>query len=167
MYYVRVWDEVSPINGIPAERVLSNRQDLVAAHGDIFLVLDAYDRVTEIQIGSVIASNYGMAPGLSLQEIADFYLVKKDEEQQASELEQLTTEELQGEVATLSYEVMVLNAQVNNVAQVLDVAEGERSPKFKVILNWYRRGYWTEDMVSMAVQLGQILESEKMEIIGE
>ena len=108
MLYARVWDEKSPINGVPAEQVLANRQDLVAAHGDIFLVVDEYDKVSEIQIGKVIASNYNMGVELGLQEIAEMYLVKKEEEKAAAEQEVMINEELQAELAALSYDVMML-----------------------------------------------------------
>ena len=105
MQRVEIWDEVSPINGVPAESVLENRPDLVAAHGDIILVVDAYDRVNEIQIGATIAANYGMEPGMELQAIADAYMVKKQEEEEAAEVERMSVEELQEEVAILSYDV--------------------------------------------------------------
>lgn len=167
MARVIVWDEISPINGIPAETVLANRQDLVAAHGDIFLVLDNYNKVTEIQIGSTIASNYGMEPGLGLQEIADAYMVKKEEEAAAELEERVTTEELQKEVAELSYDVMVLEGSMNGgVVAAIELEEGEHSSKFKKIKVWYNKGFWTKEMVEMAVHLGKLSESERVEIIG-
>lgn len=109
MARVEIWDGKTAINNIPAETVLANRQDLVNALGDIFLVVDDYGKVTEIQIGATIASNYGMEPGMELQEIADAYMAKKEEEK-AAEQEQITNEQLQEEIAALSYEVMMLQA---------------------------------------------------------
>ena len=164
-----VWDEVSPINGVEAEVILANRDDLVRAHGDIFLVIDEYNQVSEIQIGSVIAANYGMESGMELQAIADAYMVKKEEELQAEELERMTTEELQEEVAVLSYDVMVLQAAANGgvAAVAVELEEGEHSPKFNKIKMWYNRGFWTKEMVGMAVHLGHLSEGERIEIIGE
>ena len=164
-----VWDEVSPINGVEAEVILANRDDLVRAHGDIFLVVDEYNQVSEIQIGTVIAANYGMEPGMELQAIADAYMVKKEEERQAEELERMTTEELQEEVAVLSYDVMVLQAATNGgvAAAAVELEEGEQSPKFSKIRMWYNRGFWTKEMVGMAVHLGQLSEGERIEIVGE
>jgi hypothetical protein len=164
-----VWDEVSPINGVEAEVVLANRDDLVRSHGDIFLVVDEYNQVSEIQIGTVIAANYGMEPGMELQAIADAYMVKKEEERQAEELERMTTEELQEEVAVLSYDVMVLQAAANGeaAAVAVELEEGEHSPKFNKIRMWYNRGFWTKEMVGMAVHLGQLSEGERIEIVGE
>lgn len=162
-----VWDEVSPINGVEAEVILANRDDLVRAHGDIFLVVDEYNQVSEIQIGSVIAANYGMEPGMELQAIADAYMVKKEEERQAEELERMTTEELQEEVAVLSYDVMVLQAAANGGVAAVELEEGEQSPKFNKIRMWYNRGFWTKEMVGMAARLGQLSEGERIEIVGE
>ena len=114
MAQVQIWDEQSPINGVPAETVLANRPDLVAAHGDIFLVVDNYGRVNEIQIGATIAANYNMEPGMGLQAIADAYMVKKEEEAREAEVERMTNEELIEEVAALSYEVMMLQMNQGN-----------------------------------------------------
>ena len=170
MQRVVIWDEVSPINGVPAERVLENRPDLVAAHGDIFLVVDDYNRVNEIQIGATIAANYGMEPGMELQAIADAYMVKKEEEAAAAEVERITNDELQEEVAILSYDVMVLQAATMNggvVAVAAELEEGPRSAKFQKIKVWYSKGFWTKEMVGMAVHLGHLSEAERIEIIGE
>ena len=169
MQRVVIWDEISPINGVPAERVLENRPDLVAAHGDIFLVVDDYNRVNEIQIGATIAANYGMEPGMELQAIADAYMVKKEEEAAAAEVERMTNEELQEEVATLSYDVMVCQAAMNSgvAAAAVELAEGEHSPKFNKIRMWYNRGFWTKEMVGMAVHLGHLTDAERVEIVGE
>ena len=169
MQRVIIWDEISPINGIPAEKVLENRPDLVAAHGDIFLVIDAYDRVNEIQIGATIAANYDMEPGMELQAIADAYMVKKQEETEAAEIERMGVEELQEEIATLSYDVMVCQAALNGgvAAVAVELAEGEYSPKFNKIRMWYNRGFWTKEMVGMAVHLGHLTDAERIEIVGE
>ena len=169
MAQVQIWDEQSPINGVPAETVLANRPDLVAAHGDIFLVVDDYDRVNEIQIGATIAANYGMEPGMDLQAIADAYMVKKQEEAEAAEVERMGVEELQEEVATLSYDVMVCQAALNGgvAAAAVELAEGEHSPKFNKIRMWYNRGFWTKEMVGMAVHLGHLTDNERVEIVGE
>ena len=169
MARVQIWDEISPINGIPAETVLANRPDLRAAHNDIFLVVDNYGRVNEIQIGATIASNYNMEPGMDLQAIADAYMVKKEEEAREAEIERMTNEELQEEVAVLSYDVMICQAAMNGgVAMAsVELEEGVHSPKFNKIKMWYNRGFWTKEMVGMAVHLGQLSENERVEIVGE
>ena len=117
MARVEIWNGKTAINNVPAEKVLANRQDLANALGDIFLVVDDYGKVTEIQIGSIIASNYGMEPGMELQAIADAYMTKKEEEKVAAQQEQVTNEQLQEEVAALSYEVMMLQAAQADAAK--------------------------------------------------
>ena len=168
MRRVVIWDGQSPINGIEAEVVLANRDDLRRALGDIFLVMQG-EQVCEIQIGKIIAANYSMEEGMSLQEIADTYMVKKQEEEEAAEVERMGVEELQEEVATLSYDVMVCQAALNGgvAAASVELAEGEHSPKFEKIRMWFNRGFWTKEMVGMAVHLGHLSEAERIEIIGE
>ena len=117
MARVEIWNGKTAINNVPAEKVLANRQDLANALGDIFLVVDDYGKVTEIQIGTTIASNYGMEPGMELQAIADAYMAKKEEEKVAAQQEQVTNEQLQEEVAALSYEVMMLQAAQADAAK--------------------------------------------------
>ena len=55
MANIQIWDGKTSINGISAEQILANRQDLANALGDIFLVVNDNGKVTEIQIGSIIA----------------------------------------------------------------------------------------------------------------
>jgi hypothetical protein len=168
MKTIQIWDGQSPINGVDANVILDNRDDLRRALGDIFLVKQG-NQVCEIQIGSIIAANYGMEEGLSLQEIANAYMVKKQEEAEAAEVERMGVEELQEEVATLSYDVMVCQAAMNGgvAAAAVELSEGEHSPKFNKIRMWFNRGFWTKEMVGMAVHLGQLSETERIEIIGE
>ena len=106
---------------------------------------------------------------MELQAIADAYMVKKQEEAEAAEVERLSVEELQEEVAVLSYDVMVCQAAMKGgvAAAAVELAEGEHSPKFNKIRMWYNRGFWTKEMVGMAVHLGHLSEGERVEIIGE
>lgn len=164
MSKVKIWDGNSSINGISAEVILNNRTDLANALGDIFLVVDDSEKVvSEIQIGKVISSNYGFEAGLSLQEIADKYMEAKAQEALEAEKEKLTVEELQEEVALLSYEVTMLQED-NGVATI---SEGAHSPKFNLIRRWYNRSFWTEDMVMNVVEKNVITIEEAEEILGQ
>lgn len=168
MKTIQIWDGQSSINGVEADVILANRDDLRRSLGDIFLVKEG-NLVCEIQIGTIIAANYGMDPELSLEEIANTYMIKVQEEAEAAEIERMTNEELQEEVATLSYDVMVCQAAMNGgvVAVAVELEEGEHSPKFNKIRMWFNRGFWTKEMVGMAVHLGHLSEAERIEIIGE
>lgn len=164
MLKIKIWDEKSSINGVSAETILANRPDLVAASGDIFLVVDNYDNVREIQIGAIIASNFQMEAGLSLQEIAEQYLIKREEEEEAAKLERLTVDELQEEVAILSYQVMVLQSYQDDI-ELYTKEQKSHSPKFKMIKKWFNRDFWNANMVKEVTKKGWLTEEEKEEII--
>lgn len=164
MANIQIWDGKTSINGISAEQILANRQDLANALGDIFLVVNDNGKVTEIQIGSIIASNYGFDSSLDIQEIADAYMVKKEEERQQAEEEKITVDELQEEVATLSYDVMMLQPDTVSASAL---STEEHSPKFKMIKIWYKKGFWTESMVQDAVDKGVITQKEFNEIVNK
>ena len=164
MANIQIWDGTTSINGISAEQILANRQDLANALGDIFLVVNDNGKVTEIQIGSIIASNYGFDSSLDIQGIADAYMAKKEEEKLQAEQERLTVEELQGEVATLSYDVMMLQPDTVSASAL---STEEHSPKFKMIKIWYKKGFWTEGMVQDAVDKSVITQAEFNEIVNK
>ena len=111
MLRVEVWDEVSPINGVEAERIFEMRDDLARARGDIFLVKQG-DAVMQIEIGAIIKCNYGFDANLSIQEVAEQYLAKREEEEAKAQEEQMTVEEMQEQIAMLSYQVMMMEANV-------------------------------------------------------
>jgi hypothetical protein len=161
---IRIWDGKTAINGVEAEEILANRRDLRNALGDIFLVENEYGRVFEIQIGNIIATNYGINPNLGLLDIARKYMKIKEEERISQEEANLTTEQMQEELALLSYEVMSLRPEVS--VMTTSVSE-KRSPKFSSINVWYKRGYWTKEMVRTAVEKGTLTEEEYEEIIGQ
>ena len=164
MSKVKIWDGKTSINGISAEEILANRNDLARALGDIFLVVDDSEEiVSEIQIGKIISSNYGFETGLSLQQIADKYMEVKKQEALKAEKERLTVEELQEEVALLSYEVIMLQEP----RPVTIMSEKQHSPKFELIRRWYNRGFWNEEMVMNAVEKNVITIEEAKEIIGK
>lgn len=111
MLRVEVWDEISPINGVEAEEIFRMRKDLDRARGDIFLVKQG-DAVMQIEIGTIIKGNYGFDSNLSIQETAEQYLIKREEEEAKAQEEQMTIEELQEQVAMLSYQVMMYEEDI-------------------------------------------------------
>ena len=163
MAKIKIWNGDTSINGVSAEQILANREDLRLSLGDIFLVVDDSEEVvSEIQIGKIISSIYGFEAGLSLQEIADKYMKVKEQEALEVEKERLTVEELQEEVALLSYEVIMLQE-----ARVALAAADTHSPKFDLIRRWYNRGFWTEEMVMNVVEKNVITIEEAKEILGK
>lgn len=162
MKHVKVWNGLDPINGIPANRVLENREDLANALGDIFLVMNG-DQVLQIEIGSVIRAIYDFSEELDIQGIADAYLIRKQEDDARQEQEVLTIEELQEEVALLSYDNMIMQSQMNGGVAVANMNLDEEyveSPKHSLIKRWYAKGFWTAEMVQIAVNCGQLTQAE-------
>ena len=107
MITVKVCDEIESINGIEANEVFKMRKDLDNARGDIFLVKEG-DRVLQIEIGSIIKANYKFDTNLSIEETAQQWLIKHNEEIESQKAEELTLEEMQEQLALLSYQVMMM-----------------------------------------------------------
>lgn len=131
MLSVQVWDEISPLNGIPAEEIFANRDDLDRARGDIFLVFNN-GVLSQIEIGTIIRGNYGFAEDLSIEEIANQYLEMREMEAARARERQLTVEELQEQVAMLSYQVMMMEADVVVEEEVVEEQQEEVIEEEKV-----------------------------------
>lgn len=168
MKSVKVWNGIDAINGISAERILADREDLANALGDIFLVMQG-SQVLQIEIGSIIRSIYEFDEEMPIQEVAEAYLAKHEEEKARAAEEQITIDELQEEVALLSYDNMMMQTQLNGggvaVAMLLEDEDVE-SPKFKMIRKWYKKGLWTISMVENAVMAGWITQVEYNKIVN-
>lgn len=111
---VRLWDGKTSINGVSAEKILESREDLKSALGDIFLVMQG-QQVCEIQIGKTISSNYEMDEGLTIEEIAENYLLKKEEELQKQKQEQLNINEMQNKISILESENKELKEELSQI----------------------------------------------------
>ena len=77
---------------------------------------------------------------------------------------QLGGTELREEVATLSYDIMMLQSDTVSTSAL---STETHSPKFKMIKTWYKKGFWTEDMVQDAVDKGVITQEEFNEIVNK
>ncbi len=167
MKSVKVWNGVEAINGIPAERILAEREDLANALGDIFLVMQG-NQVLQIEIGSIIRAIYEFDEEMPIQEVAEAYLARHEEEKALAAQEQITVDELQEEVALLSYDNMMIKNQLNGGAAVAMLLEDEEieSPKFKMVNKWYKKGFWNEDMVRDAAMVGWITQVECDKILN-
>lgn len=104
MLRVQRWDGKSPINGISAEIVLESRKDIASNLNDVFLVINEYDIVTEIQFGKTIAANNNIDPGKSLKEIANEYLIIK--QRKAEEEENIVKEKVKLEEQTMKIDLL-------------------------------------------------------------
>lgn len=164
----KVWNGTTPINGIPAEEVLAQRDDIRRNLNDVFIVEDGYGNVTEIQFGRTIKANYQMDPELTLDQVAAQYLVEREKEEAAQAEEQITHEQLQSQVAALQFEVMMMQpeAPIAKTMMMMVGAEGH-SAWFESVRIYYKKGFWTKEMVKMAVVKERITAEEYKEIVGE
>nr|WP_312984368.1 hypothetical protein [Clostridioides sp.] len=107
-----IWDKKSAINGKEAEYFLKER---IFSESDVFLVLDDYDRVTQIQSVNIIRANYNMPKELTSQEVGEKYIEiieeqNNQEDEKVSTIDdmQLKQEEQEKIIADLAYELMLL-----------------------------------------------------------
>jgi hypothetical protein len=109
---VQIWDKKSSINGQEPEYFLKEK---MFSEGDVFLVLNEYNTITQIQSVNVIRANYGMPKELTSLEVAERYIgtieeQNKQEDEKVSAIEemQLKQEEQEKIIADLAYELMLL-----------------------------------------------------------
>lgn len=69
-----IWNGKTPINKVSAEEVLKDREDIRINLGDVFLVVDEYEIVSEIQFGHLIKSSYKMPIDYTLEQVAQAYV---------------------------------------------------------------------------------------------
>lgn len=86
----KIWDKKSNINGQNASYFLKEK---MFNEGDVFLVLNDYDTVTQIQSVNIIRANYNMPKELTSQEVAQKYI--EIIEEQNKQQEETTTLEKQ------------------------------------------------------------------------
>lgn len=78
---IKIWDKKEKINGVEAEEILKDNYDFQTS--EVFLVLDDYGRVTNIESANTIKSIYKLDKNLTALETAEKYLEmhKKQEEE--------------------------------------------------------------------------------------
>lgn len=75
----KIWNKKDEIKGVSAEYVIKSHN--IKDYDEVFLVIDACEVVTQIQIVSTIKSVYGFDANLTAEETAQAYLdLKKEEE---------------------------------------------------------------------------------------
>ncbi|MFJ1465393.1 hypothetical protein ACIJV2_17800 [Clostridioides difficile] len=77
---IKIWDKKEKINGVSAEEILKGNYDFQTS--EVFLILDDYNRVTNIESVNTIKSIYKLDKNLTALETAEKYLEmhKKQEE---------------------------------------------------------------------------------------
>lgn len=99
MYKVKIWDKIESINGVDAKNVIKSHR--IKETDDIFLVLNNYDRVLELNFVEVIRNNFNLSKNLTKEEVAKEYLKIKEEEKLQAEKEANTFEEMVNKISIL------------------------------------------------------------------
>ena len=162
--YINSNYEIKAINSTTDETLQEIEVDRELVFGTMsdFMILNYCYKPSEYGYSIYPAKDYSI---LELLDNTENKISILEVENETLKLEQeQQNEELQEEVATLSYEVMML--QPDTVSTIALSAE-EHSPKFKMIKIWYKKGFWTEDMVQDAVNKGVIIQEEFNEIVNK
>ena len=87
---VKIWDKVSPINGVPAEKVTPNWTNVE----EVVLILDENGRVLEMQDPDILKSNMGINEEKTAQEIGELWIAYEEEMNNKQAQDKITMEEL-------------------------------------------------------------------------
>lgn len=76
----KIWNKIDSINGVESNYILKKYK--VNSNDSIFLVIDDYNNVIELQFVNIIKSVYSLPNTLTDEEVAQEYLRIKEEDQQ-------------------------------------------------------------------------------------
>ena len=102
MYKIKIWNKKDSINGVDAKSVINSHK--IKETDDIFLVLNNYDRVLELNFVDVIRTNFNLSQSLTKEQVAQEYLKIREEERLQAEKEQVTLEEQERKISILEAE---------------------------------------------------------------
>ena len=113
MYKVKIWDKIESINGVDAKNVIKSHR--IKETDDIFLVLNNYDRILELNFVDVIRTNFNLSSDFSAEQVAEEYLKIKEEEKVQEEKEQATLNELSKRLSILESENKALREELTQM----------------------------------------------------
>ena len=87
---VKIWDKVSPINGVPAEKVTPNWTNVE----EVVLILDENGRVLEMNDPAILKQNLGVTEDKTAQEIGELWVAHEEEMNNKQAQDKITMEEL-------------------------------------------------------------------------
>ena len=111
MYKIKIWDKIEPINGVNAEKIIKSHK--IKETDDIFLVLNNYDRVLELNYVEVIRNNFNLSKNLTKEEVAKEYLKIKEGEKLQAEKEANALEEMVNKISILEAENETLKQELS------------------------------------------------------
>ena len=125
MYKIKIWDKIEPINGVNAEKIIKSHK--IKDTDDIFLVLNDYNRVLELNFVSIIRDNFNLSYDFSVEQVAEEYLKIKENEKVQEEKEQTTLEKQEARISILEKETKPLTEELEQVKASLVYVIPEKS----------------------------------------
>ena len=113
MYKIKIWDKIEPINGVNAEKIIKSHK--IKDTDDIFLVLNDYNKVLELNFVDIIRDNFNFSSDFSSVQVAEEYLKIKENEKVQEEKEQTTLEKQEARISILEKENKQLREELEQV----------------------------------------------------
>ena len=113
MYKIKIWDKIEPINGVDAKKVIKSHK--IKDTDDIFLVLNDYNKVLELNFINIIRDNFNLSSDFSAEQVAEEYLKIKEEEKVQEEKEQTTLENQDARISILESENRELREELTQI----------------------------------------------------
>lgn len=132
MYKVKIWDKIESINGVDAKNVIKSHR--IKETDDIFLVLNNYDRILELNFVDVIRANFNLSQSLTKEQVAQEYLRIREEERLQAEKEQVSLEQQAKKISILEAENEKLKVEQEQQNEEILVNMLANTEMFEMIL---------------------------------
>ena len=91
---VQIWDKVSSINGVPAEKIVNDWKNI----DEVVLILDESDRVLEMNDTNILKSNLNLTEDKTALEIGQAYLDFLTQQEIKAKQEQVSIQDIQSQL---------------------------------------------------------------------
>ena len=88
---VKIWDKVSSINGVPAEKIVNDWKNV----DEVVLILDENNRVLEMNDPAILKQNLGITEDKTALEIGQAYLDFLTQQEIKAQQEQVSIQDIQ------------------------------------------------------------------------
>ena len=88
---VQIWDKVSPINGVPAEKIVNDWKNV----DEVVLILDESGRVLEMNDPAILKQNLNLTEDKTTLEIGQAYLDFLTQQETKAQQEQVSIQDIQ------------------------------------------------------------------------
>ena len=91
---VKIWDKVSSINGVPAEKIVNDWKNV----DEVVLILDESNRVLEMNDPNILKSNLNLTEDKTALEIGQAYLDFLTQQEIKAKQEQVSIQDIQSQL---------------------------------------------------------------------